>query len=96
MTNGFYLFMNGKDVFVASERKNVTDAATLEILNRYQNHINKFSCIDDNTIKWAKNRMQKATCELVTTENGFKYHKIETAYGTTCAPLNDDTTIIIL
>lgn len=96
MTNGFYLFMNGKDIFVASERKNVTDAATLEILNRYQNYINDFSNIDEDAVKWVKSRIRKATCELITTANGFKYHEIKAMDGIICAPLNDGTTIIIL
>ena len=40
--------------------------------------------------------MAKAEYELVTTANGFKYHKVVTKDGITCTPVNDESTIIIL
>ena len=96
IVNGFNVFTGKEDIFVASERKNITDGAAIEFLNRYQNFKNRFTNIDESVIKWTKDRMLKATYELVTTANGYKYHKIESTGATTCIPLDDKSAVIIL
>lgn len=94
--HGFNVFTGKEDVFVKSERKNITDGTVVEFLNRYQCSKNNFTEINDCVIKWAKARMMKATYELVTTESGYKYHKIEYAGGMTCIPIDDKSAVIIL
>lgn len=67
---GFYLRVWGKDCFMESDKKNRTDAVTLEFLNKIQNHENRFCNIDANTVQYFKARMQPAALEVKTIERG--------------------------
>ena len=96
MINGFNVFTGRKDIFVALDSNRRDDRTAMEFLNRFQNHENNFSCIDKNVIDWTKKHMVKASYELVTTANGFKYHKVVTKDGVTCTPVGDTSTIIVL
>ena len=96
MINGFNVFTGRKDIFVALDSNRRDDRTAMEFLNRFQNHENNFSEINQTVIDWTKKHMVKASYELVTTANGFKYHKVVTKDGITCTPVNDTSTIIVL
>ena len=96
MINGFNVFTGRKDIFVALDSNRRDDKTAIEFLNRYQNAVNNFACIDKTVIDWTKKHMEKASYELVTTANGFKYHKVVTKDGITCTPVGDTSTIIVL
>ena len=96
MISGFSVFTGRKDIFVELDSNRRDDRTVIEFLNRYQNHINNFACIDKTVIDWTKKHMVKASYELITTANGFKYHKVVTKDGITCTPVNDESAIIIL
>lgn len=96
MINGFNVFTGRKDIFVELDSNRRDDKTAIEFLNRYQNHVNNFACIDKAVVDWTKKNMVKAEYELITTANGFKYHKVVTKDGITCTPVNDESTIIIL
>lgn len=96
MINGFNVFTGRKDIFVALDSNRRDDRTAISFLNRYQNYVNNFSEINQTVIDWTKKHMVKAEYELVTTANGFKYHKVVTKDGITCTPVNDTSTIIVL
>lgn len=96
IVHGFTVCTGKEDIFVKSDRKNITDSAVIDFINRYQNFKNRFACVDEAVIKWTKWRMTKATYELVTTDTGFKYHKIACAGCETCIPVDDKSAVIIL
>lgn len=72
MENGFYIYFRGVDYFYTTEKKNKTDALALDFLNKIQNHLNRFGNISAETIAYYKKAMQRATCEIRTTQNGRK------------------------
>lgn len=96
MINGFNVFAGRKDIFVALDSNRRDDKTAMEFLNRCQNHVNNFAEINKDVIDWTKKNMVKAQYELVTTANGFKYHKVVTKDGITCTPVGDTSTIIVL
>ena len=93
---GHTCYCNNTDVFVESDTRKVTDALVVKILNAYQNKINSFFNIDKAVIEYFKPRIKYASYDLKTTDNGFKYHHIETKDGVVNAPIDDKTVLIIL
>lgn len=93
---GHTFFFNNTDVFVESDTRKITDALVVKILNAYQNKTNSFFNIDSDVINYFKPRVQYATYDLKETENGFKYHHIETKNGTVNAPVDDKSVLVIL
>ena len=77
MKTGFYLRAYGCDCFMESDAKNRTKAIALEFLNKIQNHRNRFTNIDDNTIEYVKTRMLHATMEVKALKNGLRYITID-------------------
>lgn len=70
MKTGFYIRAYGKDCFMESNVKNRTKAVALDFLNKIQNHMNRFTNIDDATIEYVRRSMQHATMEVKTIQNG--------------------------
>lgn len=93
---GHTFYFNNTDVFVESDTRKVTDALVVKILNAYQNKINSFFNVDKAVIEYFKPRIKYASYDLKTTDNGFKYHHIETKDGVVNAPIDDKTVLIIL
>lgn len=93
---GHTCYFNNADIFIESDTRKITDALVLNFINRYQNATNDFWNINDVAIKWFKSHLQYATYDLRETDNGFKYHHIETQISIINAPVDDKNTIIIL
>lgn len=95
MKNGFYIFFRGVDYFYSTEKKNKTDALTLDFLNKIQNHLNVFGNINAETIAYYKTAIQRATCEIRTMKNGRKYYEISGEnFGGCGSFVNDGQTVI--
>lgn len=93
---GHTFFFNNTDIFVESDTRKITDALVVKILNAYQNKTGSFFNIDSDVINYFKPRIQYATYDLKETENGLKYHHIETKNGVVNAPIDDKSVLVIL
>lgn len=93
---GHTFFFKNTDVFVESDTRKITDALVVKILNAYQNKTNSFFNIDSDVINYFKPRIEYATYDLKETDNGFKYHHIETAFSVINAPVDDKSVLVIL
>lgn len=93
---GHTFYYNNTDIFVESDTRKITDALIIKILNAYQNKINSFFNINKTVINYFRPYIKYATYELRTTENGMKYHHIETKDGSVNAPVDDKSVLVIL
>lgn len=65
---GFTFYKSGRDIFVVTERKRVTDGLVSEILALLQLPETEHSII--------KHRLMKAKCEVRTLSSGRRYYEI--------------------
>lgn len=95
MKNGFYLFFRGVDYFLVTDKKNRTDALTIEFLNKIQNHLNAFYNIDCKTVERYKKAIKPANCEIRTLSNGRQYYEISGENFGGCGSFVDDGKTVI-
>lgn len=96
MMNGFYIHVYGKDCFMVTNAKNKTKRLALDFINKIQNKINRFSEIDENTLKIIQNKISAAHCEIKTTKDNRQYYNIfGENFGGYGSFVDDGETIIV-
>lgn len=95
MQNGFYIYFRGVDYFYTTEKKNKTDAITIDFLNKIQNHLNRFGNINAQTVAYYKKAMQRATCEIRTLQSGRQYYEITGENFSGCGTFIDDGKTVV-
>ena len=76
MKTGFYMMFNGKDYFMVSDKKNITDDIACRFIDKIEVDLNKKIFKSPENINFFKTRISKAVCEVKKIKSGRKYYDI--------------------